>query len=83
LAISDVVNIAPLPTDLRADPTLICGCVAGAASRDKTEACLAEAGFVAVRVTPRPESRDLIKTWEPGRRVEDYVVSAFVEGRKP
>jgi len=32
LAISDVGNITPLPPDLKADPTLICGCLAGAAS---------------------------------------------------
>src|SRR5437763_14703265 len=34
LAVSDVVNIAPLPEDLRADPALLCGCVAGAAPAD-------------------------------------------------
>ena len=83
LAISDVVNTAPLPLDLRTDPTLICGCVVGAASVSQIEAWLAEAGFVNVRVTPKPESRDLIKTWAPGRHVEDYVASAIVEGRKP
>ena len=32
LAISDVVNIAPLPAELAADKALLCGCVAGAAS---------------------------------------------------
>jgi len=83
LAISDVVNTAPLPPELQADPTLICGCVSGAASPDKIEAWLADAGFVDVRVTPKPGSRELIKTWAPGRRVEDYIVSAFIEGRKP
>lgn len=83
LAISDVVNTAPLPPDLQADPTLICGCVAGAASASQIEGWLAEAGFVNIRITPRPESRELIKTWAPGRRVEDYVTSATVEGRKP
>src|SRR6201987_1441232 len=30
LAISDVVNKAPLPAELQADPTLLCGCIAGA-----------------------------------------------------
>jgi arsenite methyltransferase len=32
LAVSDVINIAPLPAELRADPALLCGCVAGAGS---------------------------------------------------
>src|SRR5215469_17777620 len=30
LAVSDVINIAQLPAELRADPALLCGCVAGA-----------------------------------------------------
>ena len=41
------------------------------------------AGFVDVRVTPKPESRELIATWAPGSGIEDFVVSANVEGRKP
>ncbi|HEX5326541.1 MAG TPA: arsenite methyltransferase, partial [Acetobacteraceae bacterium] len=32
LAIADVLNTAPLPAELAADPALMCGCVAGAAS---------------------------------------------------
>jgi len=83
LAISDVVNTAPLSPELAADPTLICGCVSGAASAQRIEAWLAEAGFTAVRVTVKPESRDLIATWAPGRGVENYVASANIEGWKP
>jgi arsenite methyltransferase len=83
LAVSDVVNTAPLPAELRADTALLCGCVAGAAPVAQIEAWLAEAGFAEVRVTPKPESRDLIKTWAPDRGIEDFVVSATVEARKP
>jgi arsenite methyltransferase len=56
--VSDVVNIAPLPAELRAGPALLCGCVAGAAPAERIEAWLREAGFVEVRVTPNPESRE-------------------------
>jgi ubiquinone/menaquinone biosynthesis C-methylase UbiE len=83
LAISDVVNKAPLPAKLKDDPALLCGCIAGAATIAETEAWLAEAGFVDVRVTPRTESRELISSWAPGSGIEDFVVSAIVEGRKP
>ncbi len=83
LAISDVVNTAPLPPDLKSDPTLICGCVAGAATVGQLKTWLAEAGFVDVRITPKSQSRELIKTWAPGRHVEDYIASALIEGRKP
>ena len=37
VSVSDVLNIAPLPEDLRADPALLCGCVAGAISAERTE----------------------------------------------
>ena len=83
LAISDIVNSAPLPAELQVDSALLCGCIAGAATVDQIETWLAEAGFVNVRVTPKEESRELIKNWAPGRGVENYVVSAIVEGRKP
>jgi ubiquinone/menaquinone biosynthesis C-methylase UbiE len=81
LAISDVVNKAPLPAELKADPTLLCGCISGAATVTETEAWLTEAGFVDVQVTPKAESRELISSWAPG--IEKFVVSAMVEGRKP
>jgi arsenite methyltransferase len=83
IAVSDIVNTAPLPPDLRADPSFICGCVAGAATVDQVQTWLAETGFTDVSVTIKPESRELIKTWAPGRGIEDYVASAIVEGRKP
>ena len=83
LAISDVVNQAPLPTKLKDDPALLCGCIAGAATVQETETWLAEAGFVDIRVIPKAKSRELISTWAPGSGIEDFVVSAIVEGRKP
>jgi len=83
LAVSDIVNMAPLPPDLQADSALICGCVVGAAAAGRIEAWLTEAGFADVRITVKPESRDLIATWAPGRGIEDYVVSAIIEARKP
>ncbi len=83
LAISDVVNQAPLPAKLKDDPSLLCGCIAGAATVHETETWLTEAGFVNVRVMPKAESRELISTWAPGSGIENFVVSAVVEGRKP
>ena len=83
LAISDVVNTAPLPPELKADPTLLCGCVAGAAPVEQIETWLAQAGFADVRVTPKPESRELVASWAPGRCIENFVASATIEARKP
>ncbi len=83
LAISDVVNTTPLTPDLAADHALICGCVAGAAPSLEIEAWLMAAGFGDVRITVKPESRDLVASWAPGRGIEEYVASAFIEARKP
>ena len=83
LAISDVVNTAALSADLCGDADLICGCVSGAAPATQIEAWLTAVGFVAVVVTAKPESRDMIASWAPGRGVEDFVISAFIEGLKP
>lgn len=83
LAISDVVNMKPLTRELAADRELVCGCVAGAAPVLEVEAWLRAAGFRDVRVSVKPESRDLVASWAPGRGIEDYVASATIEARKP
>lgn len=83
LAISDVINVRPLPAELRADPTLLCGCVAGAAPGTEIETWLTAAGFNGVRITQKAESREPISNWAPGRGIEDYIVSAIIEARKP
>src|SRR5271170_7048852 len=61
LAVSDIINTAPLPAELQSDPALLCGCIAGAAPAERVEGWLASLGFVDVRVTPKPESCELIK----------------------
>jgi SAM-dependent methyltransferase len=83
VAVSDVVNTAPLSAELQADTALLCGCVAGAASAERISDWLGAAGFTDIRITPKPESRELIAIWAPGRGIEDCVVSATIEARKP
>jgi len=83
LAVSDVINTAPLSDALRADPALLCGCIAGAAPAAQIEAWLAETGFFDIRVAAKPESRELIQGWAPGLGIENHVVSATIEARKP
>jgi arsenite methyltransferase len=83
LSVSDVLNIAPLPEDLRADSALLCGCIAGAISAERTEELLRKAGFVGVTIAVKPESRETVASWAPGRGIEKCVASATVEARKP
>jgi SAM-dependent methyltransferase len=83
LAISDVVLTAPLPDELRNDPTLLSGCVAGAATIDELERVLREVGFENVSVRPVDESRELVREWRPELDLDRYVLSAAVEATKP
>ncbi len=83
LAISDVVRRAEMPGRIVADPELLCGCIAGAATAAEVETWLSAAGFVDVAVAEKPESRDLIKDWAPGSGAENLVVSASVTARRP
>lgn len=83
LAISDVVATVAMPPELRDDPQLYNGCMAGASLISDLEKMLAEVGFIEVVIAPKDDSRDFIKDWAPGRGVEDYVVSATIEAIKP
>jgi SAM-dependent methyltransferase len=82
LAISDVVAIAPLPPELRADMQAYTSCAAGAALVSEVEAMLKQAGFSAVSVEIKEESRAFIKDWLPGSGIENYVRSAQIRAVK-
>jgi SAM-dependent methyltransferase len=83
VAISDVVNIAPLPEDLQKDPELLCGCVAGAIPVERVKSLLREAGFADIAIAVQPGSREMVAAWAPGRGIENCVASAMIEARKP
>lgn len=83
LAISDVVASQALPESMREDMQLHSACVSGASTIDELTQMLAAAGFADVRIEPKDESREFIRDWVPGSRVEDYVLSATLEAVKP
>ena len=83
LAISDIVATAVLPDDMKHDMALYTGCMAGASLVSELELMLQQAGFQDIRIRPKDESRDFIRNWVPGRKIEDYVVSATIEALKP
>ncbi len=83
LAISDVVATAPLPEAVRNDLALCSSCIGGALAIAELEAMLGESGFHDIRIQPKDESRQFIREWAPGRKIEDYIVSAIIEAVKP
>lgn len=81
LAISDVVAVEEMPSELAESVEAMTGCVSGSANVGDLEAMLRDAGFEDVRVVAKPESGAIIAQCMPG--AEDYVASATLEGRKP
>ena len=82
LAISDVITTAELPDDMKNDMLFHTECIAGASSVKELEMMLLRAGFDSVQIKPKPESRELIRNWLLGSKIEDYVVSATIEAVK-
>jgi SAM-dependent methyltransferase len=83
LAIADIVAALPLPEAFRNDPALLAACVGGAITVAELKTMLSEAGFEDIRIRPRDESRQFIREWAPGLKVEDYILSASIEATRP
>lgn len=83
LAISDVVATAKLPEKLRNDMSSLTGCMSGASSIIEIEKMLRGAGFEKIKMKPKDESKDFIRNWAPGSKIENYIVSATIEASKP
>lgn len=83
LAVSDVVTTAELPEDIKKDLNAYSGCVSGASSIEELKGILKESGFIQITIEPKEESRTFIKEWLPGDNLEDYIVSANIQGVKP
>jgi len=78
LAVSDVVATAELPADIREDLLLYSACAGGAATVGELQRMLGDAGFEEIQIVPMDSSREFIRDWAPGRRLEDYIVSASI-----
>jgi arsenite methyltransferase len=83
LAVADMVATAPLPVDIKADWTAYTGCMAGASQITELEGMLHASGFKDIKIAPKDSSRSFVREWLPGKRVEDYLVSATIEAVKP
>lgn len=83
LAISDVVATVELPAKMRNDPQLVAGCMGNASLIEHLEQFIVEAGFEAVSIKPKDESKEFVRDWAPDQDITDFVLSATIEGIKP
>jgi arsenite methyltransferase len=83
LAVADMVATAPLPDDIKEDWVAYTGCMAGASQVSDLERMLQSSGFRDIKIAPKDSSRSFIREWLPGKKVEDYLVSATIEAVKP
>jgi SAM-dependent methyltransferase len=83
VAVSDVVETAPIPDGIRADPDSVAACVGGASTIEALAAMLDDAGFVDVAIAPKDDSEAFIREWDDDVALEEYLVSAAITGRKP
>jgi SAM-dependent methyltransferase len=82
LSISDVVATAELPARIKNNMSLLSGCIAGAEHVEKIRHMLQKAGFTDIRMTPKDNSREILSSWVPGSKAEDYVASYIIEATK-
>ena len=83
LAVADMAATAQLPDNIRADWAAYTGCIAGASQVAELERMLQVSGFKDIKIAPKDSSRSFIREWLPGKKIEDYLVSATIEAVKP
>lgn len=82
LSISDIVATAELPEQIMQDLKMMVGCIAGAEYVENIRTIMQDAGFKDIRLTPKDNSKEILKSWVPDSNVEDYVASYIIEARK-
>lgn len=82
LSISDIVATAKLPESIKQDLAMMAGCISGAEYVDNIKGMLEDAGFTNIQLSPKDNSREVLRTWAPDRNIEDFVASFIIEAQK-
>jgi SAM-dependent methyltransferase len=82
LSISDIVATAELPQNIKQDLSMMAGCISGAEHIGNIKKMLEETGFINIKMSPKDNSRQILKTWAPDRKIEDFVASFIIEAQK-
>jgi SAM-dependent methyltransferase len=82
LSISDVVATAELPKEIADNLKMLSGCIAGADYTENIRLMLQNAGFKNIKMVPKDNSKEIIGSWVPGKKIEEFVVSYIIEAEK-
>ncbi len=82
LSISDIVATAQIPEYMKNDLVSLVGCIAGAEYVGNIENMLKNAGFENIRMIPKDNSKEIIKSWVPDKNIEELVASYIIEADK-
>ena len=82
LSTSDVVATAQLPQNIKQDLALIASCIGGAENVENIKVMLQSVGFKDIRMTPKDNSREIVKSWAPDKNIEDLIASYIIEATK-
>src|SRR5262249_22573613 len=83
IAIADVVNTAPLPAELMSDATLLCACLAGAATTRQIEEWVGASGYTDTGTTIKQGGGEMVEGGARGKGIAGFAASATIECRKP
>ncbi len=82
LSVSDIVATKKLPQHIKEDMNLVSGCIGGAEYIEDLEEIIKNAGFKNIKLIPKSNSKEIIKSWNFGEGIEDYVASYIIEAEK-
>lgn len=82
LSISDVVATAELPEQIKQDLRMMTGCIAGAEYVENIRMLMQSAGFKDIKLVPKDNGREIVRSWVPDGNIEDYVTSYIIEAVK-
>ncbi len=82
LSMSDVVATAEIPQKIKQDLELIASCIGGAEYYEDIKEMMHGVGFKDIHMTPKDNSREIIKSWTPEKNIEDFVASYIIEAIK-
>lgn len=82
VAISDIVLMKELTSEMKQDEKLYCGWVTGASSVEELKGYLEKAGFNDININTKKVSKEYAEKWGHNLKVGEYIMAAEVSAMK-